>query len=84
MARRRKPSYRQWPDVTTEMLQLAGDRTSFLCEPHILHTKTVTGLLANAYLQGVADCAEIAADIMLRRDSEGTGGVTKRVPEGLG
>lgn len=84
MARRITPSYRQWPNVTNEMVRLAEDRTRFLCEPYILRTKTVTGLLANAYLQGVADCAEIAADMRLRRDSEGTGGVAKKVPEGLG
>ena len=66
------------------MVKLAEDRTEFLREPHVLSMKTVTGLLANAYLQGVADCAEIASDMMLRRDSKDTGGGAKKVPEGLG
>jgi hypothetical protein len=48
------------------MLQLAKDRTAFLLERHPLTIQTLPVALANAYLQGLADAAEVAAGIMHR------------------
>jgi hypothetical protein len=78
---RHKTTWTQWPDVPSEVLQLAKDRTAFLLEKHPLTIQTLPVSLANAYLQGLADAAETAAGVMHRdftpkRD-------TANAPEGL-
>lgn len=62
----RKPQWKTWPDVPTQALQLAKDRTAFLLEKHPLTIQTLPVALANAYLQGMADATEVAAGLMHR------------------
>lgn len=76
----RKASWTQWPDVPPKMVQLAKDRTAFLLEKHPLTIQTLPVALANAYLQGMADTAEVSAAVM-HRDFEPK--TTSTAPEGL-
>ena len=75
----RKASWTQWPDVPPAALQLAKDRTAFLLEKHPLTIQTLPVALANAYLQGMADTAEVSA-VVMRRDFEPK---QPTAPEGL-
>ncbi len=70
MARRPVLRAKLWPDVPAPVVKLAEERTGFLMEYHVVTTRTIKGLLANAYLQGMADCAEVSAGMMLRREQE--------------
>lgn len=63
---RTKASWTLWPDVPPKMLQLAKDRTAFLMERHPLTIHTFEMAMANAYLQGMADTAEVSAAVMHR------------------
>jgi len=62
----RKSTWAQWPDVPPKVFHLAKGRTAFLLEKHPLTIQTLPVALANAYLQGLADAAEVAAGIMHR------------------
>lgn len=76
----KKASWAVWPDVPSKMLQLAKARTAFLMERHPLTIHTFETALANAYLQGMADTAEVSAAVM-HRDFQPKQAVN--VPDGL-
>ena len=75
-----KATWTDWPDVPPKLFQLAKDRTAFLLERHPLTIQTPPVALANAYLQGMADAAEVAA-VVMHRDFEPK--VPTNIPEGL-
>lgn len=82
-----KPKYTVWKGLKREWIRMAEDRTDFLLLLHPLSVLPLKSLLANAYLQGLADCAEVAADMLHRRDMAAEAAVeqkTTTVPEGLG
>lgn len=75
----RKPSWTRWDDVPDAMVRLASERTAFLLERYPLDSLPLPKALANAYLQGMQDAAEVAAGIM-HRDFEPK---RQTAPEGL-
>lgn len=78
-ARARKPSWTRWDDVPDAMVRLASERTAFLLERYPLDSLPLPRALANAYLQGMQDAAEVAAG-MLARDFEPK---SPEIPDGL-
>jgi hypothetical protein len=57
MTRKAKVGYTRWDGITSDMLNVARRRTSFLMDgPEKM--MPIPDLLANAYLQGVNDTAE--------------------------
>ncbi len=70
MARRSALRSELWPDVPAPVVKLAEERTTFLMQHHVITTRTIGRLLANAYLQGMADCVEVSAGMMLRRERD--------------
>lgn len=75
----RKPSWTRWDGVPDAMVRLATDRTAFLLERYPLDSLPLPRALANAYLQGMQDAAEVAAG-MMARDFEPK---RQTAPEGL-
>jgi hypothetical protein len=58
--------FARWEGVTREQIRLAEDRTAFLRESHLLASNPLRLTHANAYLQGVADAADVAARMLDR------------------
>jgi hypothetical protein len=49
-------------EVTREQRELARDRTAFLTDRVGIRSMTLQDLLANAYVQGLIDAAEVVGD----------------------
>ena len=77
---RKRINYSTWEGVPEPMIRLAEERTRFLQHENIMSMKTVKALLANAYLQGMADCADVSAALLIKRDEPQ---LKSSTPEGL-
>lgn len=82
MGRPKGPEYRKWEGLPKGIVTLAQSRTDYLRTAHVMGLLPLTMLLANAYLQGIADATETAAAMMHREGFNPT--ATKQTtPEGL-
>lgn len=82
MSRTRKPAYRKWEGLPKGVTTLAKQRTEFLRTDHVMSMLPLPALLANAYLQGIADATETAAAMMAREGFDPTRR-KEAPPEGL-
>lgn len=82
MRRPKGPGYRKWEGLPKGVVTLAQSRTDYLRTAHVIGLMPLPMMLANAYLQGIADATETAAAMMSREGFDPT--VSKQTtPEGL-